>query len=85
MMEAVKRQFEIAANTFHMTSMRPMPRPEPFTLSQETPPDQLEAPHNGDKSGGYYGTAFKGERGVTQGDPPSPTIFNVVVDAVVRH
>ena len=28
---------------------------------------------------------FKGARGVTQGDPLSPTIFNVVVDAVVRH
>ena len=26
-----------------------------------------------------------GRRGVTQGDPLSPTIFNVVVDAVVRH
>ena len=37
------------------------------------------------RSGGYYGTAFKGERVVTQGDPLSPTIFNVVVDAVVRH
>ena len=37
------------------------------------------------RAGGYYGTAFKGERGVTQGDPLSPTIFNVVVDAVVRH
>ena len=36
-------------------------------------------------SGGYYGAAFKGARGVTQGDPLSPTIFNVVVDAVVRH
>ena len=34
---------------------------------------------------GYYGKAFKGERGVTQGYPLSPTIFNVVVDAVVRH
>ena len=34
---------------------------------------------------GYYGEAFKGERGVTQGDLLSPTIFNVVVDAVVRH
>ena len=37
------------------------------------------------RAGGYYGTAFKGDRGVTQGDPLSPTIFNVVVDAVVRH
>ena len=37
------------------------------------------------RAGGYYGKAFKGERGVTQGDPLSPTIFNVVVDAVVRH
>ena len=37
------------------------------------------------RSGGYYGTGFKGERGVTQGDPLSPTIFNVVVDEVVRH
>ena len=25
------------------------------------------------------------DRGVTQGNPLSPTIFNVVVDAVVRH
>ena len=37
------------------------------------------------RAGGYYGKAFKGERGVTQGEPLSPTIFNVVVDAVVRH
>ena len=37
------------------------------------------------RAGGYYGTDFQGERGVTQGDPLSPTIFNVVVDAVVRH
>ena len=37
------------------------------------------------RAGGYYGTSFGGERGVTQGDPLSPTIFNVVVDAVVRH
>ena len=35
--------------------------------------------------GGYFGEAFKGDRGVTQGDLLSPTIFNVVVDAVVRH
>ena len=37
------------------------------------------------REGGYYGKAFKGERGVTQGDSLSPTIFNVVVDAVVQH
>ena len=37
------------------------------------------------RAGGYYREAFKGARGVTQGDPLSPTIFNVVVDAVVRH
>ena len=34
---------------------------------------------------GYSRKGFKGERGLTQGDPLSPTIFNVVVDAVVRH
>ena len=37
------------------------------------------------RAGGYYGEAFKGDRRVTQFDPLSPTIFNVVVDAVVRH
>ena len=37
------------------------------------------------RAGGYYGTGFKGTRGVTQGNPLSPTIFNVVVYAVVRH
>ena len=35
------------------------------------------------RAGGYYGDAFKGAWGVTQGDPLSPTIFNMVVDAVV--
>jgi hypothetical protein len=33
---------------------------------------------------GYYGTPFQSERGTTQGDIVSPTIFNIVVDAVVR-
>ena len=35
------------------------------------------------RAGGYYGAPFHGERGVTQGNPLLPTIFNVVVDAVV--
>ena len=34
---------------------------------------------------GYYGSPFPGEIGFTQGDPLPPTIFNVVMDAVVRH
>ena len=37
------------------------------------------------RAGGYFGTGFKGARGVTEGNPLSPTIFNVVVDAVVCH
>ena len=35
--------------------------------------------------GRYYRAAFKGDRVVAQGDPLSPTIFNLVVDAVVIH
>ena len=37
------------------------------------------------KAGGYYGAAFKCDRGLIQGDPLPPTIFNVVVDAVLRN
>ena len=37
------------------------------------------------RAGGYYREAFKGDRVMTKGDPLSPTIFNLVVDAVVRH
>ena len=37
------------------------------------------------RAGGYCGAAFTGNRGVTQGEPLSPTIFNVVVDVVVPH
>ena len=32
-----------------------------------------------------YGRLFKAERGVTQGGPVSPTIFNLMVDAIVRQ
>ena len=34
--------------------------------------------------GVYYGTAFQGARGVMPVDLLSPTIFNVVVEALVR-
>jgi hypothetical protein len=37
------------------------------------------------RTGGYYGAVFSAGRGVTQGGPLSPRIFNVVVDAVVRE
>jgi hypothetical protein len=36
------------------------------------------------KQQGYHGQPFWLERGTTQGDIVSPTIFNIVVDAVVR-
>ena len=35
------------------------------------------------RAGGYYGLALQGFRGVTQGEPPPPNIFNVVVDVVM--
>ena len=38
-----------------------------------------------DRTGGYYRAAFKFFRGVTHGDPLHPTIFNMVVDAVLWH
>ena len=38
------------------------------------------------RAGGYYDTSsFQAERGVTQGGPVSPRIFNIIVDAVVRE
>ena len=37
------------------------------------------------RASGYYGRVFQSERGVTQGGPLSPTIFNLMVDAIVRE
>ena len=37
------------------------------------------------RSGGYYITPFKGHQGVTHRYPLSTTIFNMLVDAVIRH
>ena len=37
------------------------------------------------RAGGCYGAPFKGCRGVTQGNPLSPKIFNIVVDVVIRR
>ena len=36
------------------------------------------------RASGCYGEPFKAKRGVTQGGPVSPTIFNLMVDAVIR-
>ena len=33
----------------------------------------------------YYGLPFEVYRGFTQGEPLSPTIFNLVNDAIIRH
>ena len=37
------------------------------------------------RSGVYFGTPFKVQCVVTQGELLSPTIFNVVVDGVLYH
>ena len=37
------------------------------------------------KQTGYYGEPFMGSRGTIQGDISSPTIFNIVADAVIRE
>ena len=35
--------------------------------------------------GGYYSALLTGSRGVTKGKPCSPTIFNMLVNAVMHH
>ena len=35
------------------------------------------------RASGYYGKTFKAYRGVMQGGPFSPRIFNVIVDAIM--
>ena len=37
------------------------------------------------RASGYYGRVFKAWRGVTRGAPLSPTIFNLLMDAIVRE
>ena len=37
------------------------------------------------RAGGCYGEPFRARRGVTQGGPFSPRIFNTMVDAIVRE
>ena len=41
--------------------------------------------HGVAQQSGYHGKAFWTSRGITQGDIISPTIFNIVVDAVVCY
>ena len=38
-----------------------------------------------DRAGGYFGLLFKGYCSVTQGDLLYPTLFDVVMDTVIRH
>ena len=49
------------------------------------PPALLVPTRYGFTGRGYFGTPFKDYRGVTQGYPLSPTIFNVVVYVFFIH
>ena len=55
------------------------------TPIQETPPDLLEAPHDGVEIGGIIQDSIQGRTRGDTGNPLSPTILNLVVDAVVCH
>ena len=54
-------------------------------LIKAYPTEILEAAHNGCKGGGLLQDGVNWCSGVMQEEPLSPTNFNVVVDAVVRH
>ena len=54
-------------------------------LSLSVPPDVLEAVDDGIKGRWLLQDGFQGAHEVTQGYPLSPTILNMVIDAVVRH
>ena len=41
--------------------------------------------HMVSRGGEYFWILFKGYRGVIQGNPLSPTVFKMVVDAVIRY
>ena len=55
------------------------------TTSKTAAAGVLEKVHDGGTGGRVFQDRIKGAKGVTQGDPLSPTIFNVVVDVVVRQ
>ena len=38
-----------------------------------------------EKAGRHYGTVFQSHCGITQGEPLSPMICNMVIDAVIQH
>ena len=54
------------------------------TQYKETTTEILERTECGTKGKKVLGNTFNTERGVTQGGPISLTIFNIVVNAVVR-
>ena len=54
-------------------------------MNMSAPLDILETVDDGGKGVRVLRGGIKGYRVVTQGDPLSPTISNVVVDEVVRH
>ena len=44
----------------------------------------MPTPYREERASRYYGCLFHGYQGVTQGDPLSPRIFNIVVNMIIR-